>query len=97
MDRRLIMGACWNGIGQDSQRSHHGMTVPIAQPHQAGQAQWVLVTRARAVELAVVVLDFIQHQMDEPFLFGIQFFHHARFNPDASFQTGHLPGSCRRC
>jgi len=91
------MGASRNGIGQDSQRADHGVTVPIAQLHQAGQAQRVLVTRAGAVEVAVVVLDFIQHQMDEPFLFGIQFFHHAGFNPDASFQTGHLPGWCRRC
>ena len=91
------MGASRNGVGEDSQCPNHSMAASVAELHQAGQAQRVLVTGAGTVEVAVIVLNFVQHQMDEPFLFGIQFFHHAGLNPDASFQPDHLPGSCRRC
>ena len=90
------MRASRNGVSQDSQRSHHRMATSVAQLHQAGQAQRVLVTGAGAVEVAVVVLNFVQDQMDEPFLFGVQFLDHAGLNPDASFQPDHLPGLCRR-
>ncbi len=69
------MTALGYSVGEDTQRQSHGLAAAIAKLHQPGKTQGIPVTRPCAVELAVVELNFFQHQMNQVRLPGIKFLH----------------------
>ena len=75
-DGGLGVAALGDGIGKDPQGQGHGLAAAIAELHQPGKAQGIAVARPCALEFTVVQLDLLQHQMDEPRLFGVQYFDH---------------------
>ena len=57
----------------------------MAQFHQPGQAQGVLITRLGAEQVPVVIRDLFLDEMNQRQLPGVEFLDDARFNPDPLF------------
>ena len=85
VDRRLGLGAFWNRIRKITKRSRNCVPAPIAQLHQAGKGQRVLIHRPREIKGAVVVLNVLEHVLQQRRLLCIQLLDHARPNPHSSF------------
>jgi hypothetical protein len=95
--RRLGMRTEWYGVGQVAQSHAYGMGVPVAELHQAGEAQRILVAGPRPIQVLVIELNLLKHEFKQPSLPFIQILDNARANPHALFNRLYLPSRpCRQ-
>lgn len=82
---RQFIGTGWDRIGEITQGRGDSVTAAMAQLHQPGQAQGVLIARPGAEQMPVVKGDLFLDELNQCHLSGIEFLDNARFNPDPFF------------
>jgi len=90
IDRGQALASSRDRVGEQPEGVGYGVTTAMAELHQPGKAQGVLVTGPRAVEMPIVMHDLFVDQPEQPGLSLIQFLDDAGLNPDPFLDRPHL-------